>query len=101
MIAQEKGLLTVDEAVSIALENNYQIKIATNELLIDETSVSPGFAGMLPNVAAVADTNNSLQDITQTRSDGTQISRDNAKNNSLSYGEGRKNGFSCGGIDAG
>lgn len=86
MIAQEKGLLTVDEAVSIALENNYQIKIATNELLIDETSVSPGFAGMLPNVAAVADTNNSLQDITQTRSDGTQISRDNAKNNSLSYG---------------
>ena len=82
----QEALLTVDEAVSIALENNYQIKIATNELLIDETSVSPGFAGMLPNVAAVADTNNSLQDITQTRSDGTQISRDNAKNNSLSYG---------------
>ena len=29
-IAQEKELLTVEEAVSIALENNYQIKIAAN-----------------------------------------------------------------------
>ena len=83
-IAQE--LLTVEEAVSIALENNYQIKIATNDLKIDETSVSPGFAGMLPKLNAVADNNNSLQNIDQTRSDGTKLSRDNAKSNSLNYG---------------
>jgi len=85
-MAQEKELLSVEEAVAIALENNYQIKIVTNDLKIDETSVSPGFAGMLPNVNAVANTNNSLQNITQTRSDGTTLSRDNAQNNSLNYG---------------
>ncbi len=85
-IAQEEELLTVEEAVSIALENNFQIKIATNELKIDETSVSPGFAGMLPSLNAVADNNNSVQNIDQTRSDGTKLSRDNAKSNSLNYG---------------
>lgn len=85
-IAQEKELLTVEEAVSIALENNYQIKIVTNDLKIDETSISPGFAGMLPSINAVANNNNGIQNITQTRSDGTELSRDNAKNNSLNYG---------------
>ena len=85
-IAQEKELLTVEKAVSIALENNYQIKIVTNDLKIDETSVSPGFAGMLPKLNAVADNNNNIQNIDQTRSDGTKLSRDNAKSNSLNYG---------------
>ncbi len=85
-MAQEKELLTVEEAVSIALQNNYQIKIVTNDLKIDEASVSPGFAGMLPSVNAVADNNNSIQNIDQTRSDGTKLSKDNAKNNSLNYG---------------
>ena len=85
-IAQEKELLTVEDAVSIALENNYQIKIAANDLKIDETSISPGFAGMLPKLNAVADNNNSVQNIDQTRSDGTNISLDNAKNKSLNYG---------------
>lgn len=85
-MAQEKEFLSVNEAVSIALENNYQIKIVSNELEIDETSVSPGFAGMLPSVNAVANSNNSIQNITQTRSDGTTLSQDNAKNNSINYG---------------
>jgi len=85
-IAQEKELLTVEVAVSLALENNYQIRIASNELKIDETSVSPGFAGMLPKLNAVADNNNSTQNIDQTRSDGTKLSRDNANNKSLNYG---------------
>ncbi len=81
-------LLTLEEAVKIALENNYEIRLSTNELKIDETSVSPGFAGMLPRVFAFADTNNSTQNISQTRSDGTQIELDGAKNNNISYGVG-------------
>src|SRR5690606_4846127 len=85
-MAQEKELLTVEEAVFIALENNYQIKIVGNELQIDETAVSPGLAGMLPQINGAAENNRSQQDITQVRSDGTEISRDNAKNNSLRYG---------------
>lgn len=81
-------LLTLEEAVEIALENNYEIRLSTIELKIDETSVSPGFAGMLPRVFASADTNNSTQNISQTRSDGTQIELDGAKNNNISYGVG-------------
>ena len=42
--AQE--VLTVEEAVKIALENNYQIKTAKNDLRMDETAVSPGQAGI-------------------------------------------------------
>ncbi len=81
-------LLTLEEAVEIALQNNYEIRLATNELEVDETSVSPGFAGMLPRVFASADTNNSTQNISQTRSDGTQIELDGAKNNNFNYGAG-------------
>ena len=82
--AQE--LLTVEEAVQTALENNYQIRTAANELKIDESSVSPGFAGMLPVVGATVSDNNSTLYLSQTRSDGTVVERNNAKNNSLNYG---------------
>lgn len=82
--AQE--LLTVEEAVQIALENNYQIKTAKNELRIDELSTHAGNAGMLPKIDANLTDNNSIQYLSQTRSDGTEVERDNAKNNSLNYG---------------
>ena len=82
--AQE--LLTVEEAIMIALENNYQIKTARNELTMDELGVTPGQAGMLPQVSANLTDNNSRQYLSQVRSDGTELERDNAKNNSLNYG---------------
>ncbi|MCK0125848.1 TolC family protein [Gelidibacter sp. F2691] len=84
--AQE--VLTLEEAVEIALENNYDIQLAKNDLNVDSLGVSPGFAGMLPRVFAQASTNNSTQNISQTRSDGNVIELDNAKNNNLSYGVG-------------
>ncbi|MCK0146382.1 TolC family protein [Arenibacter sp. F26102] len=84
LIGQE--ILKVEEAVQIALENNYQIKIAANELQIDEVSVSMGNAGMLPQVGLGLTDNNSIQNLSQTRSDGSNVERDNAKNNSLNYG---------------
>lgn len=82
--AQE--ILTVEEAVRIALENNYQITTAANELQIDEVSVSPGLAGMLPQLGARITDNNSIQYLSQTRLDGTEVELDNARNNSLNYG---------------
>jgi outer membrane protein TolC len=84
--AQE--LLTVEEAVKIALENNYQIRIASNMLEIDKTGVNIGNAGMLPVVGATLNTNNSVQNSSQTRADGNLVELDNAKNNSLNYGVG-------------
>lgn len=79
-------ILTVDETVKLALKNNYEIIIASNDVKIDEYGVSPGFAGMLPSVEASITDNNSIQNLSQTRSDGTVAEQDNAKNNSLNYG---------------
>jgi outer membrane protein TolC len=83
-LAQE--VLTVERAVQTALENNYQIRMATNELKIDEFSVSPGNAGILPTIGASINDNNSRQYLSQTRSDGTNVERDDAKNKNLNYG---------------
>lgn len=81
-------LLTLEEAVEITLENNYDIRLSRNTLKEDSLNISPGYAGMLPRVFAQASTNNSIQNISQTRSDGNVIELDNAKNNNLSYGVG-------------
>lgn len=82
--AQE--LLTLEDAVKIALENNFEIKIAQNNLKINETNVAIGNAGMLPTVTASVTDDNSIKNSSQTRQDGTTTSLDNAKNNSLNYG---------------
>ena len=84
--AQE--VLTLESAVKIALENNYEIKIATNNLTIQKTNVAIGNAGMLPTVTANVLDNNSIQNSSQTRQDGTENELDNAKNNNLTYGVG-------------
>lgn len=84
--AQE--VLTLEDAVKIALENNYEIKISKNDLRIDQSNVAYGNAGMLPKLSANVVDNNSIQNTKQTRSDGTVTELDNAKNNSLTYGVG-------------
>ncbi|CAN5409489.1 TolC family protein [soil metagenome] len=83
---QSQELLTVEEAVKIALENNFEIRVAANELEIDRTGVSIGNAGMLPTVGVAATTNNSIMNSSQTRADGNLIELDDARNNSLNYG---------------
>lgn len=82
--AQE--ILSAENAIQIALENNYEIRLAKNDLEIDEISASLGFAGMLPQVYGTLNDNNSIQNLSQVRSDGTENSLEDAKNNSLSYG---------------
>ncbi|WP_428233119.1 TolC family protein [Flavobacterium sp.] len=82
--AQE--VLTIEDAMKIALENNFEIKIAKNNSKISETNVTVGNAGMLPVATASITDNNSVQNSSQTRQDGTTTSLNNAKNNSLNYG---------------
>jgi len=82
--AQE--IITLENAVKIALENNYEIKIASNNSLINKTNVAIGNAGMLPTLAASVTANNRVQNSSQTLQSGVVNSLDNAKNNSLSYG---------------
>ena len=84
--AQE--VVNLEDAVKIALENNYEIKIASNVLKIDKTNVTSGNAGMLPKVAATITDNNALQNLSQTKADGTTTKLDNAKSSNLNYGVG-------------
>ena len=84
--AQE--VLTIEDALKIALENNYEIKIASNDLKVDQTNNTIGNAGMLPKLTATLVDNNNIQNLSQTRSDGTINSLNNGKSNSLNYGVG-------------
>src|SRR6187402_162162 len=81
-IGNAQEVLTLENAVKIALENNYEIKIADNNLKIEQTNVAIGNAGMLPSIGAVATGNNSIMNTSQTRADGNTVKLDNAKNNS-------------------
>lgn len=87
-IGNAQEILTLENAVKIALENNYEIKIADNNLKINKTNVAIGNAGMLPSVSATASDNKSIQNTSQTRSDGTTVDLKNAENNNLNYGVG-------------
>lgn len=86
--SQAQEMLKLEDAVKIALENNYEIKIAKNNLKIDETNSTAGNAGMLPNVNATLTNNNSILNTSQTQADGSERTLDNARNLNLTYGIG-------------
>lgn len=87
-IGGKAQVLTLEEAIKIALQNNYDIRLSRNELKIDELNNSPGNAGMLPLVDASVVNNNSVLNTTQTQADGSQRTLDGARNMNLTYGVG-------------
>jgi len=87
-IGNAQEILTLENAIKMALENNYEIKIADNNLKISKTNVAIGNAGMLPAISASASDNKSVQNTSQTRSNGTTVELNNAENNNLNYGVG-------------
>ncbi|GAA4073664.1 TolC family protein [Flavobacterium cheonanense] len=85
---QAQEILKLEDAVKIALENNYDIKIAKNNLKIDETNSTSGNAGMFPTLSATVANNNSILNTTQTQASGDKRTLDNAINMNLTYGVG-------------
>jgi outer membrane protein len=85
-VGKAQQLLTVKEAIAIALENNYDIKLFQNNLRVAQENVTPGNAGMLPTVTGNLNQNNSRSNSNQTQANGDVRALDNAKNNSLNYG---------------
>ena len=85
-ITSGQAVLTIEDAVKIALENNYDIQISSNNAKIDATNVSLANAGILPNLDAVLTNSNSVLDTKQTQSDNSVKELNNAKNMNLSYG---------------
>ena len=82
--AQQK--LSLEEAVQIALENNYDIKLSNNTVEISKTDISRGLSAMYPVVTGTFSTNNTVSNTSQTLSSGQIQERDGAKNSSMSYG---------------
>lgn len=81
-----QGLLTAKDAVQIALENNFDIKLSQNDLRVAKENLTYGNAGMLPNVTGNFTQNNSVMNSSQVQANGDKRSLSNAKNNNMSYG---------------
>lgn len=81
-------VLTLEEAIAKTLENNFDIRIAKNELKIDETNVTVGNAGMLPRINGAITNNNTVLNIDQTFANGEEVEIDGARNININYGVG-------------
>ena len=84
IITFAQNVLTVDEAVSIALKNNFDILVALNNADIDKVNNTPGNAGMLPNIAITgSDSYSPGSNIEQKLPGGTSSSTSNSQSNSI------------------
>lgn len=82
--AQEK--LTLQQAVELALKNNYDIQLRNNQASIAKNNVNLANAGILPSINGNFSNNHSVQNSEQTLANGTQQQQDNARNASTQYG---------------
>lgn len=80
---EAQQVLTVDEAVSIALKNSFDILIASNDAAIDKANNTAGNAGMLPTIAITGSDNVSLNNTKQKYFNNTEASSTNARSSSL------------------
>jgi outer membrane protein len=85
--ASAQDLLTLEQAIKTALENNYSIRLVANDLKIDKNNVTIGNAGFLPAVTGNLSDNNSIQSGTISRNNTTTELR-NSLNSTLTYGVG-------------
>lgn len=81
-------VLTLQEAIEIALKNNYDIKLINNETAITKNNVNLGNAGILPVVLGTFNTGGSRQNTVQTQSTGVQRIIDGARSTNMGYGVG-------------
>jgi outer membrane protein TolC len=81
-----QNTLTIDDAVSLALKNNYDISIAHNNSEIARVNNTAGNAGMLPSINANVGDNIALNQTDQKTSETPQNSINGALNNVLSAG---------------
>lgn len=79
-------ILTLQEALRTALENNYAIQVAKNDAAISKNNNTPGGAGMLPVVNGNVSQDNQVIDTRQKFLNGNENNRDGARSNTLNAG---------------
>ena len=82
-LVQAQTTLSLKQAYEWALENNFSIQIASNELEIAKRNNVIGNAGMLPSLNGVVNQDNQVVDTKQKFLNGAENNRDGAKSNSL------------------
>ncbi len=82
--AQQK--LNLKEAVEIALQNNFDIRITSNDLESDKTDVALGRSAFYPIVTGNFSTSKTISNTSQTLSNGDAQERSGAQNSNLAYG---------------
>jgi outer membrane protein len=84
MQAQMPEVLTLEQAVQFAVEQNLQVKLARVDSEIAQLNNHAGEAGFLPELNLSLNTNESSHDINLTFFSGETIERDNAKSQGIS-----------------
>lgn len=84
LYAQQK--LSLKEAVSIALENNYDIRIAKSDAEISGNNYSVGNAGFLPNLNVTASQTKTVSNTKQEYSSGQLVDKTSSGSNNTNAG---------------
>ncbi len=85
-LANAQELLTLEEAINLALKNNHDVKISKNTLEIALNNYSLGNAGFLPSIDVNSGYTKSSNNTKQEYFDGRSINRTGALSNSLNLG---------------
>jgi outer membrane protein TolC len=83
IIDSNAQILSIDDAIEIALKSNYDIQIARQNLETVKANNTVGNAGMLPNINATVGNNFSVNNLNQEFTNGTEIVRNNVLGNNL------------------
>jgi outer membrane protein TolC len=78
--------LTLEEAVKIAIENNYGVVISKNQIEIGKLNNTWGNAGALPVISATGNKTLATNNIQQKLSNGTNINTNGASVNNMNAG---------------
>lgn len=83
---QAQETLSLEQAVQLALENNFDIRLTKNDVEQAKNNLNRANAGMLPVVTGNFSTNNTVSNTKQTLSNGVLQERNGARNSNLAYG---------------
>ena len=86
LCASAQEMLTLNQAIEIALKNNHSVLIAKSQSNIAANNTSPGNAGMLPQINLNASGNTSVNNTQQRFSTGVEIDKPNVKSTTIAYG---------------
>jgi outer membrane protein len=85
-IVNGQDTLRLEDAITTALKNNFDIRLVNNDVTIAKNNANIGNAGMLPTLGGTFSEGGSRQNTTQTRSTGAQVEANGVRNTNMSYG---------------